>query len=223
MLLWHRGRPILDASLEVTARKDDLTPTKAELSAIYAVSALFFLIMCLGCGVYRNRKRDVNDLREIRRAQLAAAMFSETPPEATHLEIDIPQVYSFLPSKDIAKAPCPVCLEDFGRIPVSQGTCEHPIHTECLMQWFVRDPNLSCPVCRTKYETVSCKRSTCTSESDQEISRCSDTPTSDSDERSDESIQQQDEQDLSVSFRHAETVPQLVPPRDVILPMSASS
>lgn len=57
----------------------------------------------------------------------------------------------------MAEAICPICLNTLGSELISQGVCSHPLHTECLVQWLMRDPNLSCPVCRATFQSAAPK------------------------------------------------------------------
>lgn len=146
----------------------------AELTAVYVVSTLLLLVACIGCGIYRNRRRDADDLRTLHRAQLSAAVRQASAPSSPRIAGKVPKIYSFIPDKKVADAPCPICLEPLGTLPVSEGLCGHPLHTSCLVQWLVRDPHFSCPVCRSTYETVCQKRSSSASVAEKQVDgRCS--------------------------------------------------
>lgn len=48
---------------------------------------------------------------------------------------------------------CIICLSDIPDVIKYDAPCECKpyIHTECLSQWFVVNPNI-CPICKTNYE-----------------------------------------------------------------------
>lgn len=136
----------------------EATTTSAELTAVYIGSTLLLLVACIGCGVYRNRRRDAEHLRTLHAAQLSAAVHQASASSFPRRAGKPPRIHSFVPGKEAADLPCPICLEPLGTLPVSEGLCRHSLHTACLIQWLVRDPHFSCPVCRSTYETACPKR-----------------------------------------------------------------
>lgn len=222
MLRRHVWRAMSHQTLGVVLRK--VTTASAELTAVYIISTLFLLVVCLGCGVYRNRRRDAEDLRSIHRAHLTTAIYGNSIPAEARIPGRTPLLHSFTPDKDVADAPCPICLEPLGTIPTSKGLCGHALHTDCLVQWLVRDPHFSCPVCRSTYETVS-RKQRCSVAATEEtvISRCSENQRSEVDSHSDEVLQDGDHDDSFGSVPTSPTHPRTANNGDVVLPMGEDS
>lgn len=119
-----------------------------ELASVYIAGVSMVLLACLGCTVVRHRRRDAAELR-------AATLLSAAVPDVAapaRAAAKPPRIRSFCAPQPLAAAPCPICLEPLAQLPVSQGPCRHPLHTACLVQWLGRDPLLTCPVCRGRFD-----------------------------------------------------------------------
>lgn len=128
----------------------------AELAVLHVASVSLILVACIGCTVYRNRRRNSADLRA---AEMLAAFEQVTEPTTPRrIAKRPPRIRSFHAPKAVGAASCPICLELLADLPISAGPCQHNLHTACLVQWLGRDPHMSCPVCRGTYET-SCEGS----------------------------------------------------------------
>lgn len=54
---------------------------------------------------------------------------------------------------------CPICLEEFQEEEmVSELTCKHQYHTECIQRWMLSSLSTSCPTCRDDEEGPGCLR-----------------------------------------------------------------
>jgi hypothetical protein len=48
---------------------------------------------------------------------------------------------------------CPICQDAYeaGQFKRVLQKCNHTFHKKCVDKWFVSNPNLECPMCRTKH------------------------------------------------------------------------
>lgn len=51
---------------------------------------------------------------------------------------------------------CPICYENYqvGQYKRVLDKCNHTFHKKCVDKWFVNNPSLECPMCRTKYSKL---------------------------------------------------------------------
>lgn len=49
---------------------------------------------------------------------------------------------------------CPICHDTYivGEYKRTLNTCGHNFHKKCIDKWFVSNPTLECPMCRTSYK-----------------------------------------------------------------------
>lgn len=78
----------------------------------------------------------------------------QPPPPTLNKEKRSEDVMKELPEFDLKEEnqneTCPICLDllnDNDRS-ITAGSCLHGMHRDCLHTWLVKDPSLSCPICR---------------------------------------------------------------------------
>ena len=51
---------------------------------------------------------------------------------------------------------CPICHDKYivGEYKRTLNTCGHNFHKKCIDKWFVSNPTLECPMCRTSYKKI---------------------------------------------------------------------
>lgn len=51
---------------------------------------------------------------------------------------------------------CPICHDIYivGEYKRTLNTCGHTFHKKCIDKWFVSNPTLECPMCRTSYKKI---------------------------------------------------------------------
>jgi hypothetical protein len=51
---------------------------------------------------------------------------------------------------------CPIChdIYNVGEFKRTLNTCGHNFHKKCIDKWFVSNPTLECPMCRTSYKKM---------------------------------------------------------------------
>lgn len=100
--------------------------------------------------------------------QVGASILSEPAPAGwrpsqSHFH-KVEETLQSIPMAEASNSPlCPICLDDMELDHASrlaQPSCGHTSHRVCLRSWMVRDPSLSCPMCRTQlaslpHETIS--------------------------------------------------------------------
>lgn len=138
--------PLLFISLHNSIRTT--SSEKPAVIFIYVAMLSIFIALCVTCGVVRNRRRDARERRALTQRRLAILADTTVSPSQI---ARVSPIVTVQVDEEQLNGPCPICLETLSKQSVTAGHCGHPLHTVCLNQWLVRDPYLSCPVCRAAY------------------------------------------------------------------------
>lgn len=141
-----------DQLRKVSGSKVDLEASeniaKSRTTEVYILCSTVGMLICLLLAACIRRRRRMQD-DEVREAVREASRLAHEE-KAISLK---PKIMSFrVCVEGLVDGLCPICLESLASGQVCTGSCGHPVHEACLLQWVIKDDSMSCPVCRASFQ-----------------------------------------------------------------------